>query len=435
MGKSMVPNAENMRVLADRFEKTKKRIDTLTKKEIDPIYFELAGKIAGWLKESKYMPWILERLGITVEEAKVALALPDLYRDPSWGKEHLGVSEQFAKDLGISKEIVDKLLVELANKRFVTPTRNGYQCPRGSHSFTHGGRYKDTDPDLADMCWVYGRLEEQKARERVVEASKASGRRLAGWAMVPRWRAVKDIPGILPIEDLREILKSHRRFALLQCGCRIDDTERQCDTPEQICMTFDRGADNTIEKGTGKELTLRETLDFFDNLSNYPITSLLMGGTTKALKDPKELMSMCQCHWDCCLAMMPWYMPYSNYSITDFIMKTRFRATVDPEKCIGCKKCVDERCQFWGAQMKYYPEFSAERAYVDEEKCTGCGNCVETCPVGAHSMKAVAGPEYILEIGEEEGVSGAGHVRGAEKVVEVWAQLDKEKALAEEKKP
>ena len=252
--------------------------------------------------------------------------------------------------------------------------------------------------------------------------------------VVPRWKAIKDIPGVLPIEDMREVFRAHRRFALLHCVCRSDDPERQCDTPEEICFTFDRGADATIADGRGKELTLREALDWYDNLAQYPIVTLLMGGAP-AMNDPKELGAMCQCHWDCCLAMMPWYMPYSNYTIADFIMKTRFRATVDPAKCIECGKCKTERCQFSACDFKFYPELGATRAYVNEENCAGCGCCVETCPVGARSMKAVAGPEYITEIGEEEGVHPrASATFGVESTLELWEQLDKEKKLAEEKK-
>jgi len=433
MGKSMVPIPENLKELADRFEKTKQRLDKVVAKKIDPVYFDLAEKIGGArCKESKYAPWILDKL-MTPQQARISLALPDPYRDPSWGKEHLGVSEQFAKDLGLDKETVNKELKNLSKIRqiYLSPTRKGYQLPRGTHFFTHGGRYDD--PDLTDMCWVFGRLEEQKFRCEVIEAQKASGRRLAGWMILPRWRAIKDLPGVLPIEDLREVFKARRRWAVVHCMCRNDDRERQCDTPVEVCMTFDRGADRRIdETKDGKDLTLKEALDMIDSLRDYPIVSILMGGQTKAIRDVKELSSLCQCHWDCCLAMMPWYMPYSNYSITDFIMKTRFRATADPEKCIGCRRCIDERCMFWGAQMKYYPEFDAERAYVDEEKCTGCGLCVETCTVGARGMKVVAGPEYLLEIGEEEGVSAAGI--SSERVLDLWAQVDKEKKLAEEKK-
>jgi ferredoxin len=88
-------------------------------------------------------------------------------------------------------------------------------------------------------------------------------------------------------------------------------------------------------------------------------------------------------------------MPESKYKPYQWNRKSRFEATVDPEKCIGCRRCVDLRCQFGAAQMKYYPEFGEERAYIDTEKCMGCGCCVETCLVGARGMKIVRPLEYL----------------------------------------
>jgi len=111
------------------------------------------------------------------------------------------------------------------------------------------------------------------------------------------------------------------------------------------------------------------------------------------------------------------------------LLKTRFRATVDPEQCIGCRRCIDERCQFGAIQMKYYPEFGEERSYTDEEKCVGCGLCVETCCIGARGMKIVEPPEYILGIEDYEGVSAAGL-----SVENLLATAKREKAEREAKK-
>ena len=55
-----LPSQENTKKILDRWDKVKERVDKLVQKKIDPIYFELAGKFAAWLKESNYMPWILE---------------------------------------------------------------------------------------------------------------------------------------------------------------------------------------------------------------------------------------------------------------------------------------------------------------------------------------------------------------------------------------
>ena len=100
----------------------------------------------------------------------------------------------------------------------------------------------------------------------------------------------------------------------------------------------------------------------------------------------------------------------SKYPIQEFYAPSRYRATVDPESCVSCRVCVDKRCQFGAAQMKFYPEYGEERAYIDEAICMGCGNCVETCPSGIRGMKEVEPPETLTEAGRRDiyGASGQG---------------------------
>ncbi|MFC2011352.1 4Fe-4S binding protein [Chloroflexota bacterium] len=325
----------------------------------------------------------------------------------------------------------DKYLKELFDIDFLSATRKGYQVPRGSHWWNHNGmrsktnRYEIESPDVLDAAWIYGRLGEyRKEREKLVKEAKEAGRKLIGWFIVPRWRAVKDIPDLMPQEDMREILKAHDRFCLVDCVCMQDDREHDCGLPLQKCMTFDRGAAFRIdERKDGKELTLKGALDFLDELGKGPIISAPMAAM---VKDVKDINSICNCHWDCCLAMTQWYMPGSEGKANDFLMKTRFRATVDPEKCIGCRTCIDGFCQFYAAKMKYYPEFGEERAYIDEDECIGCGQCVENCPVGARGMKAIAGPEYYADIPEDAGAGGGG--LNVEKLLaQVETQAEKKK--------
>jgi len=274
-------------------------------------------------------------------------------------------------------------------------------------------------------------------RDKVITATKEAGRKLAGWFILPRWKAIKDIPGILPIEDLRELFKTHRRFALLPCSCNVDDRKVDCDLPNAKCLTFDRGADFRIDvRKDGRELTLKEALDFLDDMGKYPVVSMPMGvGLAAIMRGQTENMALCSCHWDCCLGMTPYYIGSSKYKVSDFCMKTRFRATVDPEKCIACRRCVEEMCQFGAAQMKYYPEFSEERAYIDEDKCMGCGSCVERCTVSCRGMKLVEPPEYYTTIDEREGIrGGSDRDLNVEGVLARANELLIEKKLAEEKK-
>jgi len=194
-------------------------------------------------------------------------------------------------------------------------------------------------------------------------------------------------------------------------------------------MLFDKGADIWVNRGATKYITLKEILDVYDDLGKYPLVNI--GG---GAPDVKAAGPGCMCHWDCCLAMTNYFTGGSEHGVTSWQTKSRFRATVDPEKCVGCRRCIDERCQFGAVQMEYYPEFGEERAYIDEEKCMGCGLCVETCTMGIRGMKIVEPPEYTLKIlGARDEMSGG---RGEEGVsVETMiAASEREKAEREAKK-
>jgi len=423
-----LPNEENTKKILGRWNKVKERVDKLVQKKIDPIYFEWAGKISPWLKDSPYAPWMLDRVtNSNVDMAKLSIALPDPHRDPAWGREHLEATEQFAKDLGLNRETVDKYLHYLMEVELVNPTRNGYQRQRSSqllHLIHSHPKYPDSD--LADMVLVYTRFEMQKHRNERLDWIKESGGRppSAMGPIRPRWKSIQNVPGVLPVEDWREVAKAKNKWAVLPCICRLDDWETDSELPVERCMQGDASAVYGLARGAARELTLKEAFDLYEELGKYPL--LNMGGS-RNLTDVVKSGLGCICAWDTCLAMTHYYLPGSKYKISDFIAKNRFRATVDPEKCIGCRVCADERCQFGAAQMKYYPEFGEERAYIDEEKCMGCGLCVETCTVGCKGMKIVEPPEYILDLPEEGGAMGID-------VEQLMAATEREKAEREAKK-
>ncbi|MFC2011492.1 hypothetical protein ACFLUR_04335, partial [Chloroflexota bacterium] len=121
--KSLVPTPENIKKLSDRMEKNKVRVDKIVEKErpgLDPVYTELAVKVGGeWLRKSPYAAWMLAQ-DMNVDAAKLCMLLPDQYRDPSWGREHLGVTEKLAKEVGLDTATADKYLEELYEKDFVS---------------------------------------------------------------------------------------------------------------------------------------------------------------------------------------------------------------------------------------------------------------------------------------------------------------------------
>ncbi len=194
--------------------------------------------------------------------------------------------------------------------------------------------------------------------------------------VVPKWQSIKDLPGVLPHEDLRQILKNQDTPALLHCGCKRSYPSRKCGVSEESCINIGRTAQYNLERGAGRKITYEEALKLLDEFDKYPVVNLVI--------NQKEVNTLiCNCHQCCCGAF-----------IDKSVAKSRFLATVDIQKCRACKTCV-ARCQFEAAKIKFYPELGAERAYIDAELCTGCGDCIITCPSGARGMKIGRPPEYI----------------------------------------
>jgi len=390
---------EAVSIMLEAHEKVKERTNELIKKKIDPIYSELVGHYAeltgqSWANDSKYLPWILEKL-MKPQQARICIALPDPYRNPSWGREHLEVTEQFAKDVGLDREMADTYLQELMEKMVVNPTRIGYQLLARKDllfiSDTHNNRKFPelfTD-DYLDLMEAFFEEEMWVIRMARLDA----GERNFGMGVMPRWKAIKDVPGVLQSEDRRELLKAQNRFAVLPCQCKVRVRERECDTPVDVCFVVGKAAEYHLKRGAARELTRKEAFEFFEEMGKYPLVEIAM----IAMADATLSGSVCFCHWDCCEAFRPLFFTGSKYTPQDFLRPSRFRATVDPENCVACGRCVEERCQFGAAQMRFYPEFGEERAYIDENMCMGCGCCVDTCLAGARGMKVVEVPEYITE--------------------------------------
>jgi ferredoxin len=335
--------------------------------EINPIYRELAARIG----ETEYLPLILAKLA-TLEQARIVKALPDPDRDPAAGRS-LKVSETFARKLNLDKKTVDKHIQELFEKGLLFPTKAGPQMARTLlqlHDSTLGNPKYDAalGTEFFDL-WAALRGTRKKPVPSDLRPEKAVFR------VVPRWKALSGVAGVLPQEDLRQILKAQELIVLLHCVCKRAYRKRECNIPDESCITVGRTAQYNLDRGTGKRITYDEALAILEKYDHYPTVNLTINQ-----RDVNQLI--CNCHWCCC-------------SEVRLAAKSRYVAEVDLQKCHGCGICATKRCQYGAAQMKYYPEFGEERAYIDPEICRGCGCCVITCPTKARTIKAVRPPEHI----------------------------------------
>ena len=214
-----------------------------------------------------------------------------------------------------------------------------------------------------------------------------------GMRVVPRWESIKDMEGVLPCEDVREIAKASVPIAILECPCKKIERHRACsdEVPVETCIVFGRSAQHNLNRGSARELSLNEVMSIIESLDKHQLVH--MTGNTNTMPP-----LLCNCHACCCGALMRNAM--TKEALNQFaIVKSRFIAQEDPDVCNGCRTCIDVRCPVGAIEMKSYPKINEERAHTRPEDCIGCGLCVITCPTKARNMKIVRPPEHIPKPG------------------------------------
>jgi NAD-dependent dihydropyrimidine dehydrogenase PreA subunit len=345
--------------------------------QINPIYIKIAGKMKS--AESKAVPRLIQKIA-NMEQARIMCELPNTV-------------EKIANMLALDKATVEKHLQLLYERGVVTPGKRGWNLITNLvllKDFIGSANSKYDDEEVFDLAREMSLEDSESLAERLKKGEKIPPLR-QGMRVVPKWRSIKDIPGVLPIEDIREIFRSNPPIVVHKCPCRAVYRKRPCkdDVPVDVCISAGKAAQRSLARGTGRELTYNELIAFLDRLDEFPLVTM----TGNSNRMPSAICSCCN---DCCgLFVRSAYtkpllgqVPYA---------KSRFIIEDNPEECTSCGICTDNRCPVNAISMKNYPEFDGERAYTDTEECIGCGLCVLTCPTEARKMKLVRPSEHIPE--------------------------------------
>jgi len=363
----------------------------LSIRKVDPIYHELAAQFKDW-PNSKYLPLILEKL-VTLEQAKIIAELP-------------APSEDIAKKLDLDKEAVDKHLQQLVWKGIVLPTKKGYvMCRSVMQLHDTVGSIAWCDKSVDDEYFTLWDEIVQEANDLWATLYTGSGSGIPFMRIIPRWKSIKDIPGVEYYEDIRALFKENEdALAIIHCPCKGLWPNRECGIPDETCLIVSSTARYNLKRGTARKLTVEEALEIVDNFDRYQVVHVTIN---------QKLVNqlICNCHYCCCGVFVPLLRAGGPDKVREGVAKSRFEAVVDPEKCKACRACVNA-CQFGAAEMKFYPDVKttrsmagAWRAFTDTDKCMGCGCCVLACPQQARSMKLVRPPEHIPDVwgGSKEG--------------------------------
>ena len=207
---------------------------------------------------------------------------------------------------------------------------------------------------------------------------------------MPAWKAIKDIPGVLPHENMKAIIEAAEKISTVSCSCRVRMEavgEPHCAYSHDMnCLQFGRSAEYSAGRGHGRALTTAEALEILEETEDdglvheWPNVDVTASNT------------MCSCCDDCCMNLVP--LKRYDIPMTNYYAKSRFQPTNDLDVCDGCQDCI-ERCQFDALTMGKVEGSKKLKALVDEEACVGCAVCVLVCEPASLVMEIVRPPEHI----------------------------------------
>jgi len=332
---------------------------------------------------SPYLRRILEYM-MTPIQAKVAAALP-------------GEVEEIARKVGMSQEEVKNILEELWFKGLVFPKdfdqRNYFRFARDLvqlHDATLATQHLDPikDKKYFELWHEFGINEFYKGMGELLSAVFTK----PIWRVIPAYGAIKDMEGVLPHENIVEMINAQDNLAVVPCSCRQvkiaigEPCEYTDESKVWHCTQFARGAEYVVKRGSGKPLTKQEAIRLMEEVERDGL--IHMGPNNSRM----VVNTICNCCSDCCEFFN--FYRHGNVPPEVLTAKSRFEAYVDAEKCVGCQTCV-ERCHFDAIELVKSEGSKKYKARVIPEKCFGCGLCVVGCEVGAMKFKIVRPPEHI----------------------------------------
>jgi electron transport complex protein RnfB len=339
---------------------------------IDPIYKKLAVKMNA--PKNKVLPKLLNKIA-DLEQARIANELPN-------------TADNIAEKLGLNKTKVEKQLKYLNERGLVMRGKTGWVMVNQTYFFVDNlatAKDKYVNNELLDLAREMN-LEDVKSLPRSIKRGEKIPPVFKISRVVPKWRTIKDIPGILPYEDAREILKSASLIAVHKCPCRVVYGNRPFKGEEgiEVCLALNALAQHYLENGTGKKLTYDEAIAFLDKIDKFSLVNLTMNANT--MPD-----GFCSCSDSCSVFVRTSYTKPLLGEVQ--YAKSRFEVQDDPKKCAGCGICI-KRCPVNAITMK---ELKSGKKLVSTnlEECMGCGICVLSCPKKARKMKLVRPPEHI----------------------------------------
>ncbi len=329
---------------------------------LDDPYVQMTDRI--FLTGSTIIPQLFKMIA-DEDEARLMLATP-------------GTAAQLAERLGRSEEETQKMLDLLFRKGLVfkskKPDGTIYRMCRDLVQFHDATlTWPEASREYYDLWQKYMEEEWPAYAATISQMIPKPFTRV-----IPVNQPLDVKSSILARDDVEKLLDKAGRFAVTNCTCRT--IAHKCDKPIEVCLQIGKGAEYTIERGSGRELTREEAMDILRISEEAGLVHVVMNKS-------EETHFICNCCDDCCQAFT--LLISDGLNICD---PSRFTAVVDADACTGCGACL-ERCYFGALCMAETED--GEVLVINSDKCMGCGLCSVVCPEDAITMLETREADFI----------------------------------------
>ena len=328
--------------------------------EQQDVYRELSKKLM--MENSRVLP-LIWRIVCTEEEARIVNRMPATVED---------LAREFSKTTSGMQEIIDGLFHRGAAFDFVKDGTTFYRGPRHIVQFHDSTILWAEAPEEMFKLWLeFEETDYPQLLELVTSINLPSFMRV-----IPIGETIEARNQVVSYEDARSMLEASSVVAVTTCVCR--KLMKRCDKPLEVCLQLNRGAEYTIKRGTGRQVSVDEALDILKQARDAGLVHMTENTSGKS-------NVLCNC-CNCCCEMLRFA---TNVKTKGVLSPSRYRARVDAESCTACGLC-EEICPVQAIAVN-----QGDAAVVKADACIGCGLCASVCPVTAIALIEVRPREFI----------------------------------------
>jgi Pyruvate/2-oxoacid:ferredoxin oxidoreductase delta subunit len=222
---------------------------------------------------------------------------------------------------------------------------------------------------LGELYYQYLNVEEDFIKELFFGTETKLGRVFVQEEVLSRDNEVN----ILDFERASNIIKSASSIGISTCYCRhkMQHVGRACNSPMEICMTFNNTAVSLIKHNHARMVDAVECIELLHQA--YESNLVQCGENVRS-----GVSFICNCCGCCCEAMVA----ARKFGMLHPVQTTGYIPGINRDICIGCEKCI-KACPIGAIEA----DTVTGKVNINNGICLGCGICARSCPSRAIALE------------------------------------------------